>query len=124
MKINWTHADSGTSGDQSPKDSVPTHKPTHLQTGHNRAELFLKFDDNVVIMPPIAAKRLMLELEENVAEWEKLHGVIPNPPTPPPKPRPESAAKRVLKQLYKSRRVAKSLISVNTSRRRHPDKKD
>ena len=124
MKINWTFPDSGTSADRSPADPVPIHKPDHLQTGHNRAELFLKFDDSVIIMPPIAAKRLLFELEKNVAEWEKVHGVIPNPRARPPKPKPESAVKRVLKQLYKSRRVTKRLISVNTTRRRHPDKKD
>jgi len=77
----------------------------HVTVGCNSAEFYIKFGDVVIFLPPTAAKRLLLELQK----------------LPLPKDaykRPESVSKKILKALYKSHKVTKTLISINTNRRK------
>lgn len=83
--------------------------------GFSGDEFYLRLGDYILILPPAAAKRLRLELGEmpdNSVKEEHSKSAR----------KAEPISKQVLKALFKSRKVTKSLIAVNTKRRRRlPD---
>jgi hypothetical protein len=79
-----------------------------LTLGFNPGEIYLRFGDVVIVVPPSTAKQLIADL--------KLQH-LPDDPKPLEK-RVESVPKRVIRALFKSRKVNKSLVSVNTGRRK------
>jgi len=84
--------------------AIKTFEAKRAMVGSRAGEFYLKLEDYVIILPPPAAKALAVELKKLL------------PPDPPR--REESVPKKVIKALYKSRKVTKSLISINTGRRK------
>ncbi len=123
MKINWS-----TPGKQQVQ-TLPEKKSggklniDKFSVGHNRAELYIRLDETTIILPPAVGKRLCDDLQQAVKEWEEQHGRIPVSKGKK-KGKPESVPKRVLKELYKSRKIGSKLISVNTSKKKHLPMKD
>ena len=92
-----------------------------ISVGFNNAEMYLKFSEAVIFLTPAAAKRLRDDLENSVTNWETEHGRI-KPKRG--KKREDSVPKRVLKSLYKSKKVGSKMISINTGKRKHLPMKD
>jgi len=92
-----------------------------MSIGHNHAEVYINFGQTVIIMPPATGKKLLKDLRRTLTEWEEQHGRLPEGKG---KKRRESVPKRVLKELYKSRKIGSKLISINTSKRKHLPMKD
>lgn len=124
MKVIWNSPDpprqvqkkQASLGEGSPVKSI--------KVGHNNAEIYIKLGEAVVTLPPSSAKKMVADLKRAVEAWEAEHGTIDSG-LPKKRPKRESSAKRVIKALYKSRKVSSKLVSVNTSRRKHlPTKND
>ncbi len=97
---------------------MKTFEVDRVSLGFNAAEVYLKFGDVVVILSPSVAKRLLLDLKALQLPLDE-----PRSHDPKSAPRAESVAHQVLRALYKSHRVNKSLITVNTNRRKKlPDR--
>ncbi|NQT34012.1 hypothetical protein HQ587_02385 [bacterium] len=94
-----------------------------ISVGHNSAEMYIKFGETIVILPPGPAKKLLEDLKQAMRKWESEHGKLPDVKDRKKKRR-ESVPKRVLKELYKSRKVGSKLISINTRKRKHLPFKD
>jgi len=73
--------------------------------GSNFAEIYFKVGEVVIILPPVAAKRLLADLRSLDLPADPLR-------------REESVPKRIIKALFKSRKVTRNLISVNTGRKK------
>jgi hypothetical protein len=88
-----------------------------IRIGSRRGEFYLVLGDTIVILPPTAAvllaKELRLQLESYQSE-AKMGRMAPSSPG-----REESVPKAVLRSLYKSHKVSKHLITINTKRRSH-----
>jgi hypothetical protein len=96
---------------------VKTFEVDKATLGFSPGEIYLRFGEAVIILPPAAAKRLVLDLEKLPlpASTNMGHEKGGN--------RQETVAKQVMKALYKSHKLTKSLISVNTNRRKKlPDR--
>lgn len=87
-----------------------------ISVGHNRAEMYLRLGETVVILAPAVAKRLTEDLRQMIDQWEDQNGTISDPKQPQQK---KSLARQVIKALYKSRKVSHNLVSINTRRRKH-----
>ncbi len=123
MKVRWNVPGGGQPLDDKPVGTRRVYAVDRAAVGHNRAEVYIRLGDAVVILPPSAAKRLAGELRQALSDWEARHGAISTEAGVKGGSRRESAPKRVIKELYKSRKVSRRLISVNTRRRKHiPDK--
>jgi len=88
-----------------------------MTTGFNSAEFYLKIGDYVLILPPSTIKRLHIDLNAVLS-------TIPQSAigTKPSKKREEPIAKQILKALYKGKQVTRSLIAINTKRKKRlPD---
>ncbi|MCF7809996.1 hypothetical protein K9N50_03310 [bacterium] len=92
-----------------------------ISVSHTASETFIKLEDRVIILPPAAMKKLYLDLEDTVSEWEAEHGKIKEPKG---KKKKDLTPKKVLKALYKSRKVGSKLISINTGKKKHLPLKD
>lgn len=121
MKINWEES------------KVPPVRQAETSTGeklqiekisvsHTSSETFIKLEDRVIILPPMAMKKLYLDLKDAVSEWEAEHGKIKEPKGK--KKMKDLTPKKVLKALYKSRKVGSKLISINTGKKKHLPLKD
>ncbi len=97
--------------------AIKTHLTERVSVGHNNAEFYIRLGDFVLILPPAAAKILVQKLaalpapanEKTIAGRKKSK-------------KQESIAKQVLKALYKGKMVTKSLIAINTKRKKRlPD---
>lgn len=119
MDIKWVHED-----DHLQKQTVKPCQTKGLQidrisVGHNRAEIYVKLDETVIIMPPEAALKFKTDLHNHLDAWEKDNGTIPDA-HPTKASKEESVSRKVIKQLYKSRKIGPKLLSINTKRRKHP----
>ena len=78
--------------------AVPPAKYTnYMVVGHSGEEFYLSFAEKIpgvekaahlvirLVTSPGHMKRMLKAIEENIAKYEKRFGVIPSPPTPPPK---------------------------------------
>jgi hypothetical protein len=121
LKINWEES------------KVPPVRQAETSTGeklqiekisvsHTSSETFIKLEDRVIILPPMAMKKLYLDLKDAVSEWEAEHGKIKEPKGK--KKMKDLTPKKVLKALYKSRKVGSKLISINTGKKKHLPLKD
>jgi hypothetical protein len=126
VKITWSHpgalpqaaAKLKPDSTQSDKGKINIDRIT---VGHNQAEIFIRIADRTIILPPVAGKQLTLELGRKITAWEIEHGKIRE--TKGELKRRETVPKKVLKALYKSRKIGSKLISINTGKRKHlPDK--
>jgi len=118
VKITW----------ETPKERQPETKPINkpekkasmpgVTVGHNQAEMFIRFGDATIILPPEAAEKFSNDLQTVISDWEEEYGKIPKLKDKKKRKR-ESVAKRVLKELYRSKKVGSKLISINTSKRKH-----
>ncbi len=72
--------------------------------------------DTVITLPPSAAKRLLRDLRAAVGEYDAEQGKIALPVT---SSRKEPAVNRVIKALYKTRKLGPKLMSINTRKRKH-----
>ncbi len=115
MKIQWNSTERHIGGkrESARGEQLDISKIT---VSHSQSETFIRLENKVIIMPPAVMKRLYLDLKKNLAEWEAKHGVIRM--VKGKKKRHESTAKKVLKALYKSRKVGSKMISINTSKRK------
>ena len=87
-----------------------------LKVGHNNAEMYLQLGEAVLMMTPTAFKKMMIDLEQVVHDYEQKHGTIEMPSG---SSSAISPVKSMLKNLYQSRKIAPRLMSVNTKRRKH-----
>jgi len=85
-----------------------------INVGHNFAETYIKFGDEVIMMPAATMKELALQLRRAVEDWEAAYGEI-KPLTSEP---PLSLPKKVLKALYREKKVTGHLTSINTRRKK------
>lgn len=96
---------------------------SRISVGHSSSEMYVRFGEIVIILPPGPAKKLLEDLQQAMQTWESEHGKLPDA-RDHKKKRRESGPKRVLKALYKSRKVGSKLITINTKRRKHLPFKD
>ena len=123
MKVRWTVPGAGLSPDEDRERSVRRYAVDRVSVGHNCAEVYIRLGEAMVILPPPAAKHLTRELRRALTEWEGRYGAITGEPGAGGRNRRESVARKVIRKLYKSHKVSRRLISVNTRRRKHiPDK--
>lgn len=87
--------------------------------GHNSAEMYIRLGDVVIVLPPQAMKKLTQDLKQSIDKWEAEHGRIKGK-----KEKQQSVPRKVIKALYKSRKVSRNLVSINTKRRKHLPRKD
>lgn len=95
--------------------------------GFNQAEIWLKFepagaekeDAVFIIMPAKTVKRMLQDLQPAFENWRRANVKAAKLLEDKPSKYTESAPRRVIKALYKSRRLTKNLLAVNTKRRRH-----
>lgn len=85
-----------------------------ISVGHTYAELYLRFGDGIIVLTPSVAKKMTLDLMEAISRYEDEHGDI----RMKPKKAKESLPRKIVKSLYKSRRVSSKLVSVNTRKRK------
>ncbi len=122
MKLKWQNTETSPAKSVSKTPGVKKLTAEKIQVGHNFAEMYIRFDEEVVMMPPASIKKLTEELSRLVKDYEKQHGKI----KPPRRKRgkQQSTAQKVVKALYKSRKVSSKLVSINTKRRKHLPLKD
>ncbi len=84
--------------------------------------MYIKLDDNVIILPPKVAKKLQLQLKDTLSEYEEKHGKIKK--VSHKRRVKESVPRRVIRELYKSRKVSSKLVSINTKKRKHKSSKN
>ena len=85
-----------------------------MVVGHSSSEVYFKFGDIIIIVPPGEAKRFLKQLQS-------LNGLT----DPQAKPKKKSSwnPKEVLTSLYKTHRYSKSVVTVNTNRKKKlPDR--
>ena len=82
-----------------------------ITVGHNSAEVYIRLGDYVLIMPPVVMKKLQSELSG-------LHLTEKPVDTRKKARKPEPIAKQILKALFKGKQVTKSLIAINTKRKK------
>ena len=71
-------------------------------------------------MPPSAAKKLFVDLSNNIQNYEAENGKIKAFSSKHKKSKTGQPLTNMLKSLYKSRKVSKRMISVNTRRKKPP----
>lgn len=120
MKIKWQTSDTNLKSPEPTGSDEKNLEVDNIQVGHNFAEMYIRFGENVVIMPPASIKKLTQDLEKLVEDFESQHGKI----KAPPKKKQESSAHKVVKALYKTRKISSKLVSINTKRRKHLPLKD
>ncbi len=97
-----------------------------ISFGYSRAEFWLKIeppgdgkDDMVFIILSLpAAKRLLEDLRLSFEKWKAENPKAVQLADNKSKSQ-ETVPRRVLKALYKSRKLTKNLISINTKKRKH-----
>lgn len=122
MKVTWQTPEPSPAPSKSSDPGGKNLIVQHIQVGHNFAEMYIRFDEAVVIMPPASIKKLAQDIGRAIADYEALHGKIKQPKQK--KKKQESTAQKVVKALYKSRKISSNLISINTKRKKHLPLKD
>ena len=120
MKIKWQNSDTNLKSSEPTGSGENDLKVDNVQVGHNFAEMYIRFGEKVVIMPPASIKKLTQDLERLVADFESQHVKI----KANRKKKRESSAPKVVKALYKTRKISSKLVSINTKRRKHLPLKD
>ena len=87
-----------------------------ISVGFRNSEVYIRLGEQTIILPPSAAKKLTSDLAENIKVFEADNGVVKMPKSK--KSKSGHSLPKLLKSLYKSRRVTKKLVSVNTSRKK------
>ncbi len=87
-----------------------------INVGHNNSEMYLRFEETTVLMPPSAVKILTEKLREEVDKYEKEHGKIKLPK----KEKDKFSAQNVVKSLYKTKKLSPKLVSINTKKKKKP----
>lgn len=90
--------------------AIKTETVDKVVVGHNSAEIYFRFGDILIILPPPAAKTLRSEL----AKLNLIDGTVSKHQAKAAEP----IARQVLKSLFKGKKMTKSLIAVNTKRRK------
>ena len=122
VEIVWSNPGSTKKQSEPKREKAMKSQINRISVGHNSAEIFLRFGDKTVILPPAAGKKLNIDLARAVSNWEKEHGTIRDDKSK--RKKKETVPKKVLKELYKSRKVGSKLISINTGKRKHLPLKD
>jgi len=76
----------------------------------------MNLGEAVVILSPVAAKRMTRDLKAAISNYENREGEIKLPPGKDHPP--ESSVKKAIKSLYKTHKIGSKLLSINTSRRK------
>ena len=121
-EVKWSSPGSVPKQPDIKKENTSKSQIERISVGHNSAEIFLRFEDKTVILPPVVGKKLFNDLDRVVKDWENEHGTIKIDSGK--RKRKETVPKKVLKELYKSRKVGSKLISINTGKRKHLPLKD
>ena len=123
VKITWSNSETLKSDVSRKFEDGGRIEIDRITVGHNQAEIFIRIADRTIILPPAAGKQLLLELGRKISTWENEHGKIKTAKDRTKKR--ESVPKKVLKELYKSRKIGSKLISINTGKRKHlPDREE
>jgi len=123
VKITWSNSETLKPEASHKSEDGGRIEIDRITVGHNQAEIFIRIADRTIILPPAAGKRLLLELGRKINEWENEHGKIKTAKDSSKKR--ETVPKKVLKELYKSRKIGSKLITINTGKRKHlPDRKE
>ena len=122
MKVQYTSSEQK-SKTPDKSESGKAIEVNRISVGHSSAEMYIRFGETIIILPPGPTKKLLEDLRQVMQKWESEHGKLPDAKDRKKKRR-ESVPKRVLKELYKSRKVGSKLISINTSKRKHLPFKD
>ncbi len=85
-----------------------------MSVGHNSAEMYIHLEQTVIMMVPSIAKRMTIELREELIKYEEEFGTI----RPKQSPRKESLPRKIIKEFYKSRQVSSKIVSINTKKRK------
>ncbi len=120
MKVTWSNKEKRQPEREKSESQADVRR---ISVGHSAAELYIRFDETTLILPPAAGKKLYRELRRAVSDWESEHGTA-TPAGHGKKRRKESVPKRVLKELYRSRKVGSKLIRIDTGKKRHLPLKD
>ncbi|NQU06147.1 MAG: hypothetical protein HQ568_08655 [Calditrichaeota bacterium] len=116
LKIQWENSKSR-SEPQAETSSGNKLQIEKISVSHTASETYIKLEDRVIILPPSAMKKLYLNLKDAVSEWEAEHGKIKAPKGKTRKG--DLTPTKVLKALYKSRKIGSKLVSINTGKRKH-----
>lgn len=90
--------------------SLRTFQTGKMTLGFGAGEIYFRLDDVVVILTPAAAKKLVHDLRELVPSSLDSHQ--------PEKPKTESAAQKIIRSLYRSHHPSKSVVTINTTRKK------
>ncbi len=97
---------------------MKNHAIDRVNVGHNNAEVYIRLGEFVLIMPPAVMKKLQGELAALLIEIEPAQTAKKQK-----EKKKEPIAKQILKALYKGKNVTKSLVAINTSRKKKlPDR--
>ena len=89
-------------------------KTGSIRVGHTTAEFYLQLGEVTIVLPPQAAARLLADLRSALEDHERRHGVTVTGGGESAGGRRESVPRRVIRELYHSRKVSKKLImSIN-----------
>ena len=116
MKIQWDNT-SKQKSDTQKSESGEKYEIDKITVSHSRSETFIRLKEKIIVMPPAAMKKLYLDLKKCITEWEDEFGEITTDSGK--KKRSGSTPKKVLKALYKSRKVGSKLVSINTGKKKH-----
>ena len=87
-----------------------------IRVGHTQSEMLIHFECHTIIMTPASLKQFQRRLKESVSEFEKNHGKI----KARQKVNKKGTVQKLVKALYKTKKLSPKLVSINTKKRKHP----
>jgi len=118
MKIVWYDGSLPVpSGAEPPRRQVAADS---LKVGCRSGEFYIQIGGITIIIPPQTALQLAHDLQLQLGDSARQRAL----PGSPPRRSRDTVAKQVLRSLFKSHKVSKNLIAVNTRRRTHPHPDD
>jgi len=117
MKINWAITNSEPTPIGKKEDDLKKLEIEKISVGHTNSEVYLKFEDSSIVMTPSTSKKMVEDLNRVITDFEKKYGKIKLPKKQGKKR--ESTVSRVVRSLYKGKKVSSNLIAVNTKRKKN-----
>lgn len=116
MKIRYVYEDMKHERDSESRGEK-SETVRNIKVGHNNSEMYVGFDDSVIIMPPSTVKKLAFDLQKSIENYENDHGKIRliSDKTQPKK----STAKSIIRALYKNRKIGPKLVAINTRKKKN-----
>ncbi len=118
LKVKWSYQNEGktNSKEMKPKSSQKSsgHTIRKIKVSHTNSEVIFGFEEHLIIMPPSSAKQMTIDLTSAIEQFEKRNGII----KPLKSEKRIGTAQKVIRALYKSRKVSSKLVSVNTKKKK------